>query len=127
MNIISFVAIFLLPSVEDDTELIEKMNNLIWELIFSFKDEKLSPESTYSALKSVSIENGLPLKSNVKGPPRCLYLSIVHGWYMLKCKSTANNASENNFPYHVPANLYGQYLTIDVFADHLRSRMIRNL
>ena len=58
MNIISFVAIFLLPSVEDDTELIEKMNNLIWELIFSFKDEKLSPESTYSALKSVSIENG---------------------------------------------------------------------
>ena len=58
MNIISFVARFLLPSVEDDTELVENMNNLIWELIFPLKDEKSNPESTYSVLKSVSIENG---------------------------------------------------------------------
>ena len=50
--------------VEDDTELVEKVDNLIWELIFPPKDEKLNPGSTYSVLKSVSIENGLPLKSN---------------------------------------------------------------
>ena len=44
--------------VEDDTELVEKIDNLIWELIFPLQDEKLSPGSTYSVLKSVSIENG---------------------------------------------------------------------
>ena len=59
---------------------------------FPLKDEKLSPGSTYSALKFFPIENGLPLKSNVEGAPRRLYLSIVHGWHMRKCKSTANNA-----------------------------------
>ena len=58
--------------VEDDTEVVEKVDNLIWELIFPFKDEKLSPGSTYSVLKSVSIENGLPLKSDVEGAPRRL-------------------------------------------------------
>ena len=28
---------------------------------------------------------------------------------------------EPNFPFHVPANLYGQYLTIDVFAPRFPS------
>ena len=37
---------------------------LIWELIFS-KGEKRSPESTYSVLNSVSIENG-PCHSNLQ-------------------------------------------------------------
>ena len=40
------------------------MNSLIWELI-SFTGEKLNPGSTYSALKSVSIENG-PLDTKSK-------------------------------------------------------------
>ena len=82
----------------------------------------MSPGSTYSALNFFPIENGLPLKSNVEGAPRRLYLSIVHGWHMLN-HVPANRHMLN----HVPANLYGQYLSTDVFADRLRSRMRRNL
>jgi len=35
--------------------------------------------------------------SRMEGAPWRLYLSIVHGWHMLKCKSTANNVSENTW------------------------------
>ena len=38
---------------------------LIWELIFPPKDEKLSPESTYSVLAPRSIQNG-PISHNLQ-------------------------------------------------------------
>ena len=63
MNIISFVAILLLPSVEDDTAFVK---NEQLDLGIDFLcGRKLSPGSTYSALKPVSIENG-PLDTKSK-------------------------------------------------------------
>ena len=55
---------YFLPSVEDDTALV-KNEQLDLGIDFPLRAKTLSPGSTYSALKSVSIENG-PLDTKSK-------------------------------------------------------------